>query len=379
MNLTGGGAFYSQTPKSCLEDLGGIKGSFSKGAGAKHLRILKGDVILNEVKNRRNERIGLTQQFFEQSSQNDNKVLSPRERVRVRVQQSQEILRPSTEVLSAISTINTQNDKNRCHSGFDPQSQSLMQRMVCPFTLALFPWARELKSAFTLAEILITLGVVGIIAAMTLPMLAENYQRRIVETRLKKFYTTFNQAILRSVNDNGPFDGWGYFLNNKYDANGNQVFQYEIILNNFDLYLRPYLNIAQTQEVVYTNGGRCLLYYLHDGSAFHYNQYQNRDLKYYPKDPVRCLKQPAINREGVCSFGFEFYPVGAARNQSGWKYLDNKGLEPTMYDWNGSIEMLYNDPLRGCIPKNSNAVYCTAIIQYNGWHFPKDYPRKIRY
>ena len=71
MNLTGGGAFYSQTPKSSLEDLGVNKGSFSKGAGAKHLRILKSDVILNGVKNRRNERIGLTQQFFEQSSQND--------------------------------------------------------------------------------------------------------------------------------------------------------------------------------------------------------------------------------------------------------------------------------------------------------------------
>ena len=75
IGFNGGGAFYSQTPKSCLEDLGvnkGVnKGSFSKGAGAKHLRILKGDVILNGVKNRRNERIGLTQRFFKQSSQND--------------------------------------------------------------------------------------------------------------------------------------------------------------------------------------------------------------------------------------------------------------------------------------------------------------------
>jgi len=52
------------------------KGSFGKGAGAKLLRILKGDVILVGVKNCRNGHKCLTQRFFEQSSQND-KIKSP--------------------------------------------------------------------------------------------------------------------------------------------------------------------------------------------------------------------------------------------------------------------------------------------------------------
>jgi len=114
LSLTGK-VFYSQTPESCLKDLGEIKGSFSKGAGAKHLRILKGDVILNEVKNRRNERIGLIQQFFEQSSQND-KLAYPRS-VGERVPKAgeglreKEILRPSAEILSEHLTPNAQNDK----------------------------------------------------------------------------------------------------------------------------------------------------------------------------------------------------------------------------------------------------------------------------
>ncbi|MBO5435744.1 hypothetical protein J6A31_08130 [bacterium] len=50
-----------------------------------------------------------------------------------------------------------------------------------------------------------------------------------------------------------------------------------------------------------------------------------------------------------------------------------------MYNWNGSRESLYEDSVRGCAISDSNGAYCTAIIQQNGWEFPKDYPRKIRY
>ena len=50
------------------------------------------------------------------------------------------------------------------------------------------------KAAFTLAEVLITLGIIGIVAAMTLPTLIANYQKKVVETRLISFYSKINQA-----------------------------------------------------------------------------------------------------------------------------------------------------------------------------------------
>ena len=40
--------------------------------------------------------------------------------------------------------------------------------------------------AFTLSEVLITLGIIGIIAAMTLPSLVGRYQEKVTVTRLKK-------------------------------------------------------------------------------------------------------------------------------------------------------------------------------------------------
>ena len=51
-------------------------------------------------------------------------------------------------------------------------------------------------SAFTLAETLITIGIIGIVAAMTLPAIIDQRQKVVTVNRLKKFYTTMEQAIL---------------------------------------------------------------------------------------------------------------------------------------------------------------------------------------
>ena len=51
------------------------------------------------------------------------------------------------------------------------------------------------KKGFTLAEVLITLGIIGVVAALTIPTLIQNYKKREVETSLEKIYTTVNQAI----------------------------------------------------------------------------------------------------------------------------------------------------------------------------------------
>lgn len=55
--------------------------------------------------------------------------------------------------------------------------------------------------AFTMAETLITLGIIGIIAAMTLPSLVAKYQSKVLSTQLKKLYSVTYQAMLRAVPD----------------------------------------------------------------------------------------------------------------------------------------------------------------------------------
>lgn len=65
-----------------------------------------------------------------------------------------------------------------------------------------------MKQAFTLAEVLITLGIIGVVAAMTLPALIQSYANTVVETRLAKFYSTINQAIARAEVNYGDRRYW---------------------------------------------------------------------------------------------------------------------------------------------------------------------------
>lgn len=57
--------------------------------------------------------------------------------------------------------------------------------------------------AFTLAEVLITLGIIGIIAAITIPALIQNTQNLEYKSALKKDYAVLSQAIEQLKYENG--------------------------------------------------------------------------------------------------------------------------------------------------------------------------------
>ena len=56
-------------------------------------------------------------------------------------------------------------------------------------------------AAFTLAEVLVTLGIIGVVSAMTVPTLMQNYQRQSYVTQLHKVYNELQQASLRYMTD----------------------------------------------------------------------------------------------------------------------------------------------------------------------------------
>ena len=64
------------------------------------------------------------------------------------------------------------------------------------------------RKAFTLAEVLITLGIIGIVAAMTMPTLLANYRKKQTVTQLKKAYSEIQQALKLSEAQNGELSGW---------------------------------------------------------------------------------------------------------------------------------------------------------------------------
>ena len=51
------------------------------------------------------------------------------------------------------------------------------------------------KLGFTLAEVLVTLGIIGVVSAMTIPALTQNWQKKSYVTQLHKVYNVFQQAF----------------------------------------------------------------------------------------------------------------------------------------------------------------------------------------
>ena len=82
------------------------------------------------------------------------------------------------------------------------------------------------RTAFTLAEVLVTIGIIGIVSALTLPSLIANYSKIQTVAQLKKGYSVLEQTIKSAENDYGEVNNWAEWD----DA--------EIILNK---YFVPYL------------------------------------------------------------------------------------------------------------------------------------------
>ena len=67
------------------------------------------------------------------------------------------------------------------------------------------------RLGFMLAEVLITLGIIGVVAALTLPVLIQNYQKKATATSVKKAYSELNQIIESAKADYGDPSGWSYY------------------------------------------------------------------------------------------------------------------------------------------------------------------------
>ncbi len=65
-----------------------------------------------------------------------------------------------------------------------------------------------------------------------MPVIVANYQKKQTVTKLQKVFSTFSQAINRSIADNGPIDEW-YSSETQNNA-----------INYFNTYFRPYLQIT---------------------------------------------------------------------------------------------------------------------------------------
>lgn len=204
-----------------------------------------------------------------------------------------------------------------------------------------------MKKGFTLAEVLITLGVIGVVAALTMPALISNYRKNVVVERLKKFYTVMNQAVLQATEEYGDWKQWDVSEENSL----------------VDNYLKKYLKILKTERKAQKN-----YYYLSDGSMF-YPVFYEGDMR-NSTEFVFCPVASKCEKRGVEKFNFVFNTVSYDINLTPFK----NPIEPYAWQWTGKREDLFKGSF-GCAAETSDGNdYCAALIMIDGWRISKDYP-----
>ena len=228
--------------------------------------------------------------------------------------------------------------------------------------------SKRQKAAFTLAEVLITLGIIGIVAAMTLPTLIASYNKQECSVRLKKFYSTMSNAFNLATIDYGAMRYWEFPTTQN---DGPQMSKFA------KTYLFPYLtglrecgddSSGDSACFVYGNKifkqGLPAVYIFSDGSCFGLNIGGSNEGAgnihiYYD---YNCMKGPNEYGKDVFEFLIRWY-----------KYYDQYTFKAGGYRVLNMTtrEELLND----CKNAQGNAKgECAALIQYDGWEIKDDYP-----
>ena len=255
---------------------------------------------------------------------------------------------PKYRMISKIYQCLTNVDKRLCNkcamTCFGNMSQNSFTDKVFSRFTSHFSLKRQ---AFTLAEVLITLGIIGVVAALTLPALINNYEKSVVETRMQKFYTNINAALKLSIVENGDMVDWT-FPQDYYDADGSEQFFNTYLKNNLQ-YLKTVPRVTTSWP---TNG---IEVDLNDGSAF---VLSDTWITYYPNANKKL-------RSGVDSFIFIINKNGNSVVPHGYDLKLNEStiklVEDVSYSCNGKSRKAFNRS-------------CAAYIMQNGWKIPEYYP-----
>ncbi len=218
------------------------------------------------------------------------------------------------------------------------------------------------KSAFTLAEVLITLGIIGVVAALTIPSLLENYEKRTTATAVKKAYSELNQALTNAEVEYGDMQNWDYPQSQLYKDNENFVKKY----------ITPYYKgVTMMREGIDPTWGTGVSgvganFKSSNGTIFSIRAIT--DKKFYVLIDINGLKKP--NQMGTDMFYFD---------------TDTGALMPSGWRTGLTREMILNGPgtelCKQLANDNEPHIFarhgCTALLMIDGWEFKKDYPWKF--
>lgn len=239
----------------------------------------------------------------------------------------------------------------------------------------------NVRVAFTLAEVLITLGIIGIVAAMTIQSLVSTCNKNIVETRLSYTNAIILQAFRRYQADNGI----SIMLLDPYEDGDVNGYSWQRSKDFFDEYFAKSFNTTHkypqgTRFPIYSVTGKTNLSRTFGRYAV-YNMLNNGTVIGVVKNGnydgirVQVILNPQKKNLRVGRDVFEFQYM--SDELSGY------------YAYNPQLRRHYTEENRGsyldaCISDleyplyaMSSAEFCTFLILQNNFKVPKDYSAKL--
>lgn len=212
---------------------------------------------------------------------------------------------------------------------------------------------------FTLAEVLITLGIIGVVAAMTMPSLIVKYQKQVAVEQYKKIYSILKNVESRAVLEYGDSIYWDYldidnFVNTYY------VPYLNVITNNtksLDYKVKNIKGDDLGTWLKYNNADSGKNIFLADGAIIKY--WKNNQYFMFQVD-VNGAKGPNVFGKDI--WDFELY-------WDGDKKLVPKGylIKDTSFD-------KYYNWCRVYTPESGSGCPCAGLLMYNHYKMDKNYP-----
>lgn len=234
---------------------------------------------------------------------------------------------------------------------------------------------------FTLAEVLIILAVIGVVAALTIPTLVNNYQKHLIAIRLKQAYALFSNVLQRSEVENGAASTW-------------KLAQEELQANNpfapvfRQTYIEPFLKDIKYKKYYYSENwksdiknaaGANLTFCgpdakgvpcLNNGMCFWLCKNGDTTKTAYIYLIVDLDGPGGEDRVGRDIFAFNINFAGSYYSGSGLLSFN------TVYGLN--VDDASEDRLlQNCNSTDanwSNGFTCSALIKRNNWKIPEQYP-----
>ena len=204
--------------------------------------------------------------------------------------------------------------------------------------------------AFTLAEVLIALVIIGVIAAMTVPNITVGTRKSEYSARLKKFYATINQAQTRAYALGESWDIWCEDTGKDYDTSTKTTQAFA------ESYLLPHV-VAAKKGV--ENGKYTI--HLNDGTSFYMTKEQCLHFFF----DVNGGKKPNVS--GRDQYRYTYCPLTIDK-----KLIDAQPGVLIAYPWQAGKTRAQAKNACKTSPDT-----CSKLLMMDGWEFKDDYPHKI--